>query len=140
MMSPLLNNNFELNVWYIGFFLFLLLVYLLYVHFIIKIKMNSDEYTILNHAFKNIVILYKDQIYSHKYEKLIRTYDLEENSPTNANKQFKTQLDSLLHISTVDIMKNYLTIKMSTRLLKYYSYDTIVLNIIDILGGVNRHE
>lgn len=139
-MSPLLNNNFELNVWYIGFFLFLLLVYLLYVHFIIKIKMNSDEYTILNHAFKNIVILYKDQIYSHKYEKLIRTYDLEENSPTNANKQFKTQLDSLLHISTVDIMKNYLTIKMSTRLLKYYSYDTIVLNIIDILGGVNRHE
>jgi len=119
------------NIWHIEFLL--LITVLIYLFHWFKNSLKTEEYTVLNHLLTASVSIYKNKIYTPKYEKLINKHDLDRDSQTNSSKLFTTQVNELLNESCNDIIKNYLPNQILTMLYKYYSTNGIIITILSIL-------
>jgi len=121
----------NISIWHLEFLLLIVLLIGLFRSFMQRIY--SDEYTTLNHLLTAVVSIYKVNIYMPKLNKLHRTYDLDENSQTNASRLFNENSTKLLNESCNDIIKHYLNSQILTKLYKYYSEASIIVTILSIL-------
>lgn len=121
----------NISIWHLEFLLLIVLLIGLFRSFMQRIY--SDEYTTLNHLLTSVVSIYKVNIYLPKLDKLHRTYDLDENSRTNASRLFNTNSTKLLNESCNDIIKHYLNGQILTKLYKYYSEASVIVTILSIL-------
>ena len=128
-MELLILSN--ISIWHIEFLLLIVLLIGFFRSFMQRIC--SDEYTTLNHLLTASVSIYKVNIYVPKLNKLHNTYDLDENSQTNASKLFNENSTKLLNESCNDIIKHYLNSQILTKLYKYYSEAGIIITILSIL-------
>jgi predicted MPP superfamily phosphohydrolase len=115
-------------------FLIINLFFLFYFYQSNKDKDNLEkDYSVLMHILDTIVNNYKTQIYTVKYNNLLHSHDLDENSQTNSKKLFDASANDLLSNSCSDILNNFVSKQVLTKLSKYYTTDSIISIIIKIL-------
>lgn len=117
---------------FIIFIFSLLFIYLLFNKYIDN-KYSTDQYSTLLNTLMLTVDNYKIEIFTPQYELLIKKYDLENNSITNAQKLFNQVYNELIKSSAKDICRTYISTKLINSLMRYHSLDGIILIIINKL-------
>lgn len=117
---------------FVMFILLLLFIYILFNKYI-NSNYSTDQYGTLINVLILTIDNYKIEIFTPQYELLIKKYDLENNSITNAQKLFGQVYNDLIKDSAKDICKNYISINTINSLTKYHSLDGIILIIINKL-------
>jgi hypothetical protein len=133
LMSNLEFYLYNIIICFVLVSFFQIIFYFIRKYFSLNEVITSDEFSTLNHALTNIVSIYKVNIYDPKHKRLVRLYDLDIESQTNAKKAFSKEKTQLLNDSCADIIKNYLSKLILKKLYKYYSVNSIVVTIISIL-------
>lgn len=125
--------NYILYIELFVIFIFsLLFIYFLFNKYMDN-KYSTDQYGTLINSLMLTIDNYKIEIFTPQYELLIKKYDLENNSITNAQKLFNQVYNDLIKSSAKDICKTYISPKMINSLTKYHTLDGIILIIINKL-------
>jgi hypothetical protein len=117
---------------FIIFIILLTYVYWLFNKYIDN-NYSNDKYGTLINVLILTIENYKVEIYTPQYELLLKKYDLDNNSLTNAQKLFNQVHNNLIKSSAKDICENYISLKTIKSLMNYHSLNGILLIIINKL-------
>jgi len=113
------------------------IILILLVIIILLINNNNkniiDEFSISIHILNETVLNYKQQVFIHRLEKLENSYDLEQDSKTNAQKLFNETYNLFLKDCCIEIINNFLNKKTIKLLNNYFTTDGLILFIIKLL-------
>ena len=130
-MEYLTNHLLELIIILVFFILNIILLNKKITKNIYKIDFK-DEYLIHTHILEQIIDNYKILILEEKITKLRKNYDIDPQSKTNSIVAYQKEYNKLLRQSSREVI-NHLSTNTRKKLLEYYTEDSLILHILNLL-------
>jgi len=93
-------------------------------------QIKDQEFIVCIKTLELILNTYKSTVLEPKLQEFVKTHDLDSASPTNAIKAHRVKMEELYTLCAKDIIKIQICPNMRIHLLKYFSYDSLILFIL----------
>ena len=131
-MEYLTNHLLEFSI--ILVFLILNVLYIIFNKTTKKHNIDfKDEYLIYTTVLEQVINNYKTLVLDEKVTNLRKNYDIDPQSKTNAIKIYQKEYNELLRQSSIEIMGKHLSKNTRDKLLEFYSEESLILHILNLL-------